>query len=359
MNINEDGKFVPDGTKYISEDEYKGREDYALEPGDVLFNNTNSKELIGKTCLIETPVRGGFSNHMTRIRVNRDLCVPRFLALLLHSAWRKGQFMERATRWIGQAGINIKTLSDFQIPLPPLEVQKEIVAEIEGYQKVIDGARAVLDHYRPHISIHPDWPILELSEVIQEKPRNGYSGKPVDRVTKLKVLSLSATTSGRLDLTKCKYLDEDISRDSPYRCKKGDIYLQRGNTAELVGTAALFDVEEENYIYPDLMIRVRADERKILSQYLLVALQSEPVRAYLKRNATGAAGSMPKINQDIVGRIPLKLPPLATQRRIVAEIEGEQALVAGNRELIARFEKKIQATLARVWGGDETPPAAG
>ena len=45
--------------------------------------------------------------------------------------------------------------------------------------------------------------------------------------------------------------------------------------------------------------------------------------------------------------------PLATQQAIVAEIEAEQALVAANRELIARFEQKIQATLARVWGGDE------
>jgi len=137
MNISEDGKFVPEGMKCISEEEFKGREDYALDAGDVLFNNTNSVELVGKTCLIESPLRGGFSNHITRIRVNRDLCVPRFLALLLHSAWRKGQFTERATRWVGQAGINAKSLSEFQIPLPPLELQKEIVAEIEGYQNEI------------------------------------------------------------------------------------------------------------------------------------------------------------------------------------------------------------------------------
>ena len=52
----------------------------------------------------------------------------------------------------------------FEIPLPPLEVQKEIVAEIEGYQKVINGARAVLDNYRPHIPIHPDWPMVRLGE---------------------------------------------------------------------------------------------------------------------------------------------------------------------------------------------------
>ena len=48
------------------------------------------------------------------------------------------------------------------------------------------------------------------------------------------------------------------------------------------------------------------------------------------------------------------LPPIVTQQAIVAEIEAEQALVAANRELIARFEKKIQATLARVWGEDQT-----
>ena len=57
-----------------------------------------------------------------------------------------------------------RSLQSIQIPLPPLEVQKEIVAEIEGYQKVINGARAVLDHYRPHIPIHPDWPKRQLGQ---------------------------------------------------------------------------------------------------------------------------------------------------------------------------------------------------
>ena len=47
--------------------------------------------------------------------------------------------------------------------------------------------------------------------------------------------------------------------------------------------------------------------------------------------------------------------PLEIQQQIVAEIEAEQALVAANRELIARFEKKIQATLARVWGSSSNP----
>jgi restriction endonuclease S subunit len=160
-----------------------------------------------------------------------------------------------------------------------------------------------------------------------------------------------------MDLSKFKYLDEAIPFDSPCRCRPGDIYLQRGNTKELVGTAAIFNTNDENYIYPDLMIRVRADQAKIQSHYLLTVLQSGPVREFVTRSAVGAAGSMPKINQGIVESIPIPLPPIATQKAIVAEIEAEHSLVAANRELITRFEKKIQATLARIWGEDRAEAA--
>jgi restriction endonuclease S subunit len=253
---------------------------------------------------------------------------------------------------VGLVHITKGNFERIKIPLPSLDIQKEIVEEIECYQRVIDGAQAVLKNYRPHIPIDPTWPMMELGDIIEGKPKNGYSGKPVSHQTKLKVLSLSATTSGTMDTSKFKYLDEDIPIGSPCRCRKDDIYLQRGNTKELVGTAALFGEDSPNFIYPDLMIRVRADKRKILTQFLLYTLQSEPVRDFVKRNAIGAAGSMPKINQGIVEKIPIPLPALETQQQIVAEIEAEQALVSANRELIERFEKKIQDTIDLIWGED-------
>ena len=67
------------------------------------------------------------------------------------------------------ASINRGEIEKLQIPLPPMEVQREIVAEIEGYQKVIDGARAVLDNYRPHIPIYPDWPMVELGMLFETR----------------------------------------------------------------------------------------------------------------------------------------------------------------------------------------------
>ena len=97
------------------------------------------------------------------------------------------------------------------------------------------------------------------------------------------------------------------------------------------------------------MIRVRADERKILTKFLLHTLQSEPVRRYLTSNAQGAAGSMPKINQSIVERIPIPLPPLEEQHRIVAELDAEAAQMETVTTLITQNEMKIQRVLDRLW----------
>jgi type I restriction enzyme M protein len=345
-----DGSVNLEKTKFTN-DEIKPES--LLQPGDILLSHINSFDHLGKTAIfLEPDVDVVHGINLIRLVPDKSWIDPHFAIRIFKTGRFINMVKSFAQKAVNQVSVKTSDLRAIEIPLPPLDVQKEIVAEIDGYQKVINGARAVLGNYRPRIPIHTDWPMVELGLLLQEKPKNGYSGKPVDRVTNLKVLSLSATTSGVLDLTKFKFLDEAIPPDSPCRCRKGDIYLQRGNTSELVGTAALFDVDAENIIYPDLMIRVRADEKKVITRYLLIVLQSESVRNYLIRNAVGTAGSMPKINQGIVERIPIPLPSLAIQRAIVAEIKVEQALVAANRELITRFEKKIQATLAGVWGVD-------
>ena len=349
--IDEKGNIRFNKMKYVSEDHFRSMAKGVLRCGDVLIVKDGATS--GKIGFFAHDIPAAVNEHVFILRA-REFVEPQYL----YRCVRADAFQDKLRPFIKGiiGGISLE-FAGITIPLPPLEVQKEIVAEIEAYQNLIDGARVVLDNYRPHIPIHPDWPIVELAEIIEDRPKNGYSGRPVDRITGTKVLMLTATTSGKLDLTKFKYLDEEIPPDAPCRCRKGDIYLQRGNTAELVGTAALFDADDTSFIYPDLMIRVRADESKVISHYLLTALQSEPVRGFLKRNAVGAAGSMPKINQSIVERIPIPLPPLTAQEQLVAEIEAEQALVAANRELIARFEGKIQSTLARVWGEDEPAPA--
>lgn len=353
MNITESGQFVSEGMKFISEKDYEGREDYSLEVGDVLFNNTNSAELVGKTCLIDAPLRGGFSNHMTRIRTNSDLCIPRFLALILHSAWRKGLFGERATRWVGQAGINVKSLSEFEIPLPPLGVQKEIVAEIETYQKVIDGARAVLDNYHPQIPIHPDWPLVELggkllfvsSGATPKGGRETYLGKGVLFIRSQNILCGSHDFSDAVFISEATH--EEMSRS---QVKYGDVFLNI--TGASIGRSAWMDLDiPANVNQHVAILRVGPELNHVfLSLFLNSDVGQNQILAFQ------AGGTREALNYSQIRQLKILLPPLAVQQQLVSEIEAEQALVNANRELITRFEKKIQSTLARVWGEDATVP---
>ncbi|ASJ11261.1 hypothetical protein A3L12_08120 [Thermococcus sp. P6] len=111
---------------------------YSLKKGDVLFNNTNSKELVGRAALVIKDMECGFSNHITRIRVDKSLILPEFLTYAINYLWVTGYFLRISTKWIGQAGVNNQKLKATKIPLPPLEEQKRIVARIEELFSKID-----------------------------------------------------------------------------------------------------------------------------------------------------------------------------------------------------------------------------
>ena len=240
------------------------------------------------------------------------------------------------------AGANInklgaKLLYRYQIPLPPLEVQKEIVAEIEGYQKVIDGARAVVDNYRPHIAIDPDWPEVELGEIctlisgqhINKGDYNadgngiGYLTGPAD----------FGDTSPRLSkwTTKPKVLAEN-----------GDILITVKGSG--LGKVNLLCFDKVAISRQLMAIRVHNADPKFIYSNL--------AQMYDHIQGLGGGAAIPGITRDDVLGLPMPLPTLEMQRIIVAEIDAEQTLVAGNRDLIRRFEEKIQATIARVWGED-------
>jgi len=100
---------------------------YALRPGDVVFNNTNSTELVGKTAYFRgfnEPVV--FSNHFTRLRTKAEFLAPDFLALWLRAQWLAGLFARMCDRWIGQSAVQRNKLLALEIYLPPLSEQKRI-----------------------------------------------------------------------------------------------------------------------------------------------------------------------------------------------------------------------------------------
>jgi len=233
-------------------------------------------------------------------------------------------------------------------PLPPLDVQKEIVAEIEGYQKVINGARGVLDHYRPHIPIHPDWPMVSLEEAcdiqrgkFSHRPRNEprfYGGAyPFIQTGDV----VRAANSGKITFTQTLN-EEGLSVSKLFQPPVVVITI-----AANIGDTAVLDFPS---CFPDSVVAL-IPKPETDARYLEVIMRTK--KQHLNDVAPQAAQK--NINIEILKTVEIPLPPLATQQAIVAEIEGEQALVAANRELITRFEQKIQATLARIWGEADAP----
>ena len=314
----------------------------------------STRATIGRIAINRVPIatNQGFKNVVIE---DSARVVPEFVALALTrlvptmQAWATGGTFKEISK---------SKFCELQIPLPPLAVQKEIVAEIEGYQKVIDGARAVLDNYRPHIPIDPDWPIPTFEaapfQIIDGDRGTNYPSKE-DFSSSGCCLFLN-TKNIRSDGFKFDEL-ELISLEKDHALRKGK--LERGDvlltTRGTIGNTALYDasVEFEHIRINSGMLIFRPDPTKLSSSYLFHFFQSETFQAQREAIVSGAAQPQPPLRSLNETRIPL--PRLATQQTIVAEIEAEQALVAANRELIARFERKIQAVIARVWGEEGKP----
>jgi type I restriction enzyme M protein len=308
----------------------------------------------GSTIIITRVSVGKFAFANDDYAINQDLTAlvskdnerlaPEFIRVAAHHI---AQVVERNAEGIGVRGVTRSFLSELQIPLPPLEVQKEIIAEIEGYQKVINGARAVLDHYRPHIPIHPDWPMAPLGN------------------------HFSTSSGGTPSKGEASYWTGDIPWVSP-KDMKSDVIV---DTEDHISNAAVAGSATKLFPAKTVVCVVRSGILKhsfpvaLLSRPMCInqdliafqpkgsAISSEFLFYVLKTRSSSilADGIKPGVTvqsfyNGFFKDYPIPLPPLATQQAIVAEIEAEQALVAANRELITRFEQKIQTTLARIWG---------
>ncbi len=125
-NINRDGALKYDKNIYLPED-FKGEK---IEVDDVLFNNTNSQVLVGKTTILKEEKELFFSNHITKIKVNKRKIYPDYLEIILNAYQKSKIFYSICTNWNNQSGIGLDVLKSLMIPVPPLEKQTEIANHI-------------------------------------------------------------------------------------------------------------------------------------------------------------------------------------------------------------------------------------
>lgn len=128
-------------------------EKYVLQQNDVVFNNTNSKELVGKSALFrgyeETVV---FSNHFTRLRPQDNLQAP-ILTFWLISQWQAGVFARLCNSYVGQSSVSWEKLSQLPFPLPPLAEQERIATRLDGLLTKLREAKRLIAEARESFTL--------------------------------------------------------------------------------------------------------------------------------------------------------------------------------------------------------------
>jgi type I restriction enzyme S subunit len=297
---------------------------FSLEPGDILLNEASgSPNEVGKPAIWRGEIAGCcFQNTLLRVRTLGPL--TDYLYWYFRRAALDGQFGEAGRgvniRHLGKAG-----LVGFPIPVAPHAEQKRIVKAIEEHLSRVEAAdfalRAALARAEALRSRAIDaclsGPSVQLSQLLREPLRNGFSAKRASDGD-VRVLTLTAVTRGQFTDANTKLVQADGHRIRDLWLEPGDIFVQRSNTPDLVGTARLYEGPDRWAIFPDLLIRARVNDRAD-ARYVELALRSRRLRSYFQAAARGIAGSMPKISQTTIENAEIPLPSIEKQKAIVSQ----------------------------------------
>lgn len=325
----QDGYIVDDTPCFYPVDAEEAIDKYRLLAGDLLISLTGNVGRIG--ILPTSMLPAALNQRVCCLRIDENIVDRKYLFYCL----RRHQFIRdcvSASRGVAQLNLSTKWLADYEIPLPDLCEQHRIVARIEELFSELDNGVETLRKTKQQLAVYRQAVLetafrecalkenVQFGDILSEKPRNGYSPKGVDHQTKYRNLTLTATTSGYFKDNCFKYIDINIDDDSYLWVKHNDILIQRANTIEYVGTAVLYQGEDNRYVYPDLMMKCHTKDG-INPQFVIYQLQSRMCKTHFREHATGTSGSMPKINQQTVMTAPIVMTSLEEQERIVKQIE--------------------------------------
>ncbi len=257
----------------------------------------------------------------------------------------------------GQPSISQSTIYKLDIPLPPLEIQRQIVDEIAAHQRVIHGARQVVEGWKPNLESDlaeclpegmEDWEKVKLGDQLTfvgsgVTPLGGKETYVDDGVLFIRSQNV---LWGACDFSDAAYITEDVHKEmSRSQVKRNDVLLNI--TGASIGRSAVYlEDREANVNQHVTILRCNGSlEPNFLMNYMISKEGQDQIRS------VQSGASRQALNYQQIKAMKIPLPPLEVQREIVARIERERAIVEGNRELIRIYEEKVKKVIERVWEG--------
>ncbi|MGW4715366.1 hypothetical protein [Nocardia sp. NPDC004260] len=342
-NVTRDGRLDTTKKRLVPPD-HKGIPGALLREGDVLFNATNSPDLVGKTVrvsnLSEPTV---FSNHFLRLRADTSKLDPSYLARWLNSEFQRGTYKAMCRQWVNQATLGREALLGTTIPLLHLSEQRQVAEVLDRVDALREKRRksiALLDDLAESIfldmfgdteSNSNRFPIRQFKDLVREPARNGISPSKNGKVL-ARVLTLSAVTGKRFDPDAVKvstFIGTPPERQSV--CDD-DFLVCRGNgNISLVGRGSFPGYNMRDTAFPDTIIASRMDLDSINKYYLEHVWKQSAIRRQIESKARTTNGTF-KINQTALESIQIPVAPISEQTRFgcrmkIIELQAESHLL--------------------------------
>lgn len=273
--------------------------------------------------------------------INKEKAIPEFLIYVL---FVKVQHFKQTSRGSTIQGVTKKQLSSLKIPLPPLEIQEKIVAEIDGYQKIIDAARQIVENYKPSIKIDPTWPIVEINELCDLMT----GGTPTSSVKEyyengnIRWLVSGDIHQGEIYDCPNRITEKGMKNSNAKLLPVNSVLIALNGQGKTRGTVALLRVEAT--CNQSIVSMNPKNKKQIIPEYLYFVLKSMYQQI---RNITGDK-ERSGLSMTIIRNIKIPLAPLDEQKQIISQIESEQKIVHENKKLIEIFQNKISDEIAIV-----------
>lgn len=255
--------------------------------------------------------------------------------------------------------LKAKRFLPIPIPLPSLPDQRLIVASIESLSSKITESnllhskvgydverlfKASLDNIFAQFNM-----LVDMSEVMYDKPRNGWSANCDNAEQGTPVLTLKAITGYKYRRNEFKRTSLTTYPDAHYWLKPGDLLITRSNTPDFVGHAAIYDGTPKPCIYSDLIMKIPINKKATNTRFVWYWLQCTLVRDFIRSKAKGTSPTMKKISQTVVMGIPFpQNAPLPKQREIVTYLDDLQVKIDSLKKLQAETEKELDALLPSI-----------
>jgi len=238
-----------------------------------------------------------------------------------------------------QPQITGAALKPFLIPLPPLEIQEQIVAELDGYTSIIAGAKQIAQNWKPIIDINPEWEKVKLGEVLEKVTEQI---NPIEKLGEVYYIGLENIESGSGRVIGETFTNYKEIKSLKNVFQHGDLLYGKLrpnlNKVWLADTTGICSTD----------ILVFRGKKNVLTNFYWYVFLSED---FVNEVMIGIKGAqLPRVGYEYLKELFLPLPPIETQKQIVEKIEAERALVESTKKLIEIYEQKTKEVIANLWG---------